>query len=331
MTRATRRPRPRTRRRRAARSGLWLLIGMAAGAATVLALRPRSLPPPPLGRPRFTVPRPARAPSADSLSSQSSAGDAAIRDPLAALPSGRQRDASSGEGRAAATARGAPVFAPARVAIVIDDLGDSLAVGRTVLALEPRVTAAILPFREASTRIAALAVTRGSEVILHLPLEPDERRDMVGARGFLETGMSAGDIDRQLNADLRAVPYIVGVNGHMGSRFTSDPAHMEMLLRALRAQGLFFLDSRTTGTSVAAATAARVGVPFAERTLFIDHDPSPAAVSAALTQLTTVARAHGTAIAIGHPHPATIAALREWLAGADQRGITVVPASALVR
>jgi hypothetical protein len=200
-----------------------------------------------------------------------------------------------------------------------------------VLALDPPVTVAVMPFRPASTRVAALAVERGAEVILHLPLEPDERAEMIGARGFLETGMSAGEIERQLSADLGAVPYIVGVNGHMGSRFTSDAARMDVLLRALHARGLFFLDSRTSGASVAAATAARVGVAFAERTLFIDHDPSAAAVAAALTRLSSVARDTGEAIAIGHPHATTIAALREWLAQAADRGIALVPASALVR
>ncbi len=219
----------------------------------------------------------------------------------------------------------------ARVAIVIDDLGDSLDAARTVLALEPAVTMAVIPFRAASARIAAAAVEHGREVILHLPLEPERAAEMDGAPGFLRTSMSTDGLERQLEADLAAVPYIVGVNSHMGSRFTQDRAAMERLLTALRARGLFFLDSLTTPASVAAATAARIGVPFAERALFLDDDPSAPAIARVLAQLDALARTRREVIAIGHPHPATLAALAPWLAHAAAAGIHVVPASALVR
>jgi uncharacterized protein len=225
---------------------------------------------------------------------------------------------------------GSPSRAP-RVAVVIDDLGDSLARGRAVLALEPPVTVAIMPFRPASTALAAEAVERGREVILHLPLEPEAGGRMAGASGFLQAGMSAAAIERQLDADLMAVPYIVGVNGHMGSRFTRDPAAMRALLEALRMRGLFFLDSLTSPESVAGDTAARLGVPFAERTIFLDHDSAPSAVDDALARLVSLARRRGEAIAIGHPHPETIAALARWLPAAATAGLTIVPASALAR
>ncbi len=168
-------------------------------------------------------------------------------------------------------------------------------------------------------------------MILHLPLEPEREDGMNGGTGFLRAGMPAVHLERQLDADLAAVPYIVGVNGHMGSRFTRDPLAMERLLGALRTRGLFFLDSRTSPDSVAAETAARLRVPFAQRAIFLDHDPSPKAVERALADLTRTARRSGEAIAIGHPHAATIGALDSWLRGAARQGIAIVPASALVR
>jgi uncharacterized protein len=143
--------------------------------------------------------------------------------------------------------------------------------------------------------------------------------------------MSADGIERQLDADLVAVPYIVGVNGHMGSRFTQDRAAMERLLAALRARGLFFLDSLTTPASVAAATAARLGVPFVQRSVFLDHDPAPTAVAAALARVDRLAHDGRDGVAIGHPHPATLAALEPWMARAASAGIRVVPVSVLAR
>ena len=227
---------------------------------------------------------------------------------------------------AAERARPAP-----RVAIVIDDLGDSLETAQRVLALEPGVTVAVIPFRPASSAVAAAAVARGREVILHLPLEPERRAAMEGGSGFLRTAMEPDAIEVQLEKDLRAVPYIIGVNGHMGSRFTRDPRAMRTLLGALRARGLFYLDSKTSPESVAAEVAARLEVPFAERSVFLDHDPAPEAVGRALAAVAARARDVGEAIAIGHPYPSTLAALAGWLPKSDGLGIEVVPLSALVR
>jgi polysaccharide deacetylase 2 family uncharacterized protein YibQ len=168
-------------------------------------------------------------------------------------------------------------------------------------------------------------------VILHLPLEPESGEAMTGGSGFLRTSMEPAHIESQLERDLRAVPYIVGVNGHMGSRFTRDPRAMRTLLLALRERGLFFLDSKTSPESVAAEIAEGVRLPFAERDVFLDHDPSPDAVARALALAAAIARDTGQAIAIGHPHASTLAALASWLPDAERRGFEIVPLSALVR
>lgn len=241
--------------------------------------------------------------------------------------------AVTAQGAAAGRQGGAPRPARAkpRIAIVIDDLGDSLVTARQVLALEPAVTVAVIPFRSASAAVAAAAVEGGREVILHLPLEPEHGAAMEGGSGFLRTAMEPAHIEHQLERDLRAVPYIVGVNGHMGSRFTSDPRAMRTLLRALRERGLFFLDSKTSPESVAAEVASGLDVPFAERDVFLDHDPAPAAVARALASAAATARDTGQAIAIGHPHASTLTALATWLPEMARRGFEIVPLSALVR
>ena len=350
--------RRRRRRRHGSRRGAgWHRVALALvlGAAAGFLVRQRSLPLPPLAPPRWIARQPGRAPAQAQLQPRTPAqvGGGAPQDADAASNGGAP-DADAANGLPPATADAPPVEARARfdaperlaalpkaapaavdsrprVAIVIDDLGDSLEAARAVLDLEPAVTLAVIPFRRYSTRVAAAAVERGREVILHLPLEPERAAEMGGAPGFLRTGMSSDGLERQLDADLAAVPYIVGVNGHMGSRFTQDPVAMERLLGALHARGLFYLDSFTTAASVAPVTAARLGVPFAQRALFLDHDPRPGAVARALAELDALVRARRSVIAIGHPHPTTLAALAPWLAHAAAAGTHVVPASALVR
>ncbi len=292
------------------RRARWLAVTLFFGLALLFALRPRHLPPPPLTPPNL-IPPPAPAPARS------------VADP-------------QGEGGWHAAARPEPVAPEAtdgrpRLAVVIDDLGDSMDSAHAVLALEPAVTVAVMPFRAASRAVAAHAVLRGREVILHLPLEPERGEEMGGASGFLRTRTAAAALERQLDADLGAVPYIVGVNGHMGSRFTSDRTAMRDLLLALRARGLFYLDSRTSESSVARETAAALGVPFVARTVFLDHDPSPDAVRRSLSEMAALVHRRHDVVAIGHPHPSTVAALAAWLPTAADQGIAVVPVSALVR
>lgn len=315
QVRKTRTTRP-TRRRALVGRGRVALVSVAVLAlgATAFWFRPRHLPAPSLAPPRSVVPGPRVAPAPH----QARPADGAVR----AAPAAAGRE---GAAPAPAKRRGL------RVAIVIDDLGDSLETAKEVLALEPAVTIAVIPFRSASAAVAAAAVAGGREVILHLPLEPARAAAMEGGQGFLRTAMEPAHMENQLERDLRAVPYIVGVNGHMGSRFTSDPRAMRTLLGALRARGLFFLDSKTSSESVAAEIAAELQVPFAERNVFLDHDQAPAAVAKALARAARVAREEGAAIAIGHPHPVTLAALAKWLPEAARQGIEVVPVSALVR
>ena len=128
-----------------------------------------------------------------------------------------------------------------------------------------------------------------------------------------------------LDYDLASVPHVVGINNHMGSLLTTRPPAMTDLMQELRRRQLFFVDSRTATDSVAAATAQAQGIPVLARDVFLDDDPSPEAVVAQLAQLERLARRHGYALGIGHPHPATLAALEQWLPQLAARGIDLVP------
>ena len=142
--------------------------------------------------------------------------------------------------------------------------------------------------------------------------------------------MNAEQVQAALNGMLETVPHAVGVNNHQGSRATSDPALMGELMPALHARGLFFIDSRTTASTVAYDAAERANVPAASRKVFLDDTPERAAILAQLDLAANDAIRDGSAIAIGHPHPATIAALSEAVPRLEARGIRLVFASDLV-
>ncbi len=231
-------------------------------------------------------------------------------------------------GMAAAIA--APQNPPARVSIVIDDLGNSLAPGRRVIALSAPVVLAILPHTTHGTRLATAAKQAGKEVLLHLPMQP--LADAEPGPGAIEIGMPARELGITLDYDLRTVPHAIGVSNHMGSRMTQDEDAMRALLGALRARGnLFFLDSRTGTRSAVARVGRALGVPILARDVFLDHHTDSTAIHARLDELAAVARQRGHAIGIGHPHARTLAALEAWLAAAAGKNIRVTPLSELLQ
>src|SRR6185295_13691712 len=185
-----------------------------------------------------------------------------------------------------------PTVPPPRLAIVIDDMGNNLLSVRDVLALPFPVAIAVIPFRPFSREVAASAHQRQREVLLHLPME---------AQGGVENGEAevlrvsdppeqvAGIVDRSLDA----VPFVVGVNNHMGSRFTEDPQRMRLVLERLKARKLFFLDSVTTPRSIAGKVAEIVGVPYVARKVFLDDKVDDAAIQQQLDALLAAAKRDG--------------------------------------
>jgi polysaccharide deacetylase 2 family uncharacterized protein YibQ len=105
---------------------------------------------------------------------------------------------------------------------------------------------------------------------------------------------------------------------------------MSVVIGELKRRGLLFLDSRTTAASVGEALAAEAGLPHATRNVFLDNVQTPTEVRTRLAELERIAKARGSAIAIGHPHEATLMVLREWLPGVAGRGFVLVPLSTIV-
>lgn len=223
-------------------------------------------------------------------------------------------------------AEGEPV---ARIALVIDDLGRSVEDVRTLERLGVPISYAVLPYEEETPAVTAELRRRDREILLHLPMEPRNRSENPGP-GALLLGMPRDQL-RELTAEaLQAVPGAVGVNNHMGSGLTEDEGSMEAILGVLASRKLFFLDSRTSAQSVGYRTAMGLGLPAAERQVFLDPDPRPEAIRAQFQRLLDLARQRGAAIAIGHPLPATLAALAEEVPKARAAGFEFVPVSYLL-
>jgi uncharacterized protein len=223
-----------------------------------------------------------------------------------------------------------PIEGRAQVAIVLDDMGLSQFRSDRAISLPRPITLAILPYGNHLDGLVARARTAGHEILLHLPMEPNSEDADPGPNALL-TGLPLAELDRRIATNLLRLDGYVGVNNHMGSRFTASEREMRRVMRALRARGLLFLDSLTTGKSTGFRLAREYGIPTMVRDIFLDNDRDPAKIRQQLALTAATAREHGHAIAIGHPYPETLDALEGWLPGLRARGLILVPISALLK
>lgn len=297
-----------------------LLLAVAGATVFAIGLRVGS------GRsaPGAAAPHPARdAGAAHAATYDLPAGPEAVVGPI---------DPPATAGDRPVTVAVADIVAPGagggRIALVIDDLGRELEPVRRLTALGVPVSYSVLPFESRTGEVVAALHGEQLEILLHLPMQAQGDADP--GPGALYTNLGADDLRRRTARALDAVPGAVGVNNHMGSAFTADPAKMRPVLAEIGRRGLFFLDSRTSGRSVGYELARELGIPAAQRTVFLDNLDDRDAVAVQFAEVLQRARRDGAAIAIGHPYESTLEVLSELVPKALDAGYEFVPVSFLL-
>ncbi|MDU9391702.1 divergent polysaccharide deacetylase family protein [Pseudomonas sp. zfem002] len=219
----------------------------------------------------------------------------------------------------AGAAHAAPDTTPkAYLSIIIDDLGQSPAKDSRTLALPGPVTMAIMPDTPHATDFARQAHKAGRTVILHMPMDP-----ATGPYAW-HPDLALPELERRLEAALAKVPYAAGVNNHMGSRMTAQAQAMAWLMGELQRRDLFFVDSRTSAATVAAAKAQAIGLASVSRDVFLDDVRTTEAIAGQLRLAVELARKQGTAVAIGHPYPQTLEVLERELPRLKAQGVELI-------
>lgn len=206
-----------------------------------------------------------------------------------------------------------------RLVIIIDDMGHSLRRGKAALALPGKLNFAVIPHTPFGEQLAETAHRSGKEVMLHAPMSTIEQLPL--GTGGLTPQLSRQEFQATINAALATVPHVRGINNHMGSDLTQRREQMTWLMEDLHWLDLYFVDSRTSGRSVAAAVATEYNVPNLSRHVFLDNEPTAEAIDARFTELLAMVDKHGLAVAIGHPYPQTISYLHEALPLLSEQGI----------
>lgn len=229
----------------------------------------------------------------------------------------------------------APKYAPIipdgtpKIAIIIDDMGVSHGNSLRTIDLNAPLTLAFLPYAEGLSKMTEQASDAGHELMIHMPMQAMTNPVSLGPIA-IKSGMDKAEIRENMQAAFKTFEGYEGLNNHMGSKVTQDKQAMSEVMKALKKRDLFFVDSRTISSSIAAETAREYGLPVAVRDVFLDHEETPEFVMGALRKLEKVAVRKGHAIAIGHPKRVTIEGLQAWLPDAQSRGFEIVHVSELL-
>jgi len=212
------------------------------------------------------------------------------------------------------------------ISIIIDDIGYSTSHARDFLRLKIPITFSILPRLSNSYNLAVEIHDNGHEIMLHQPMEPYNSHLDPGP-GALYVGYESEKIAGIVENNISNIPFVTGVNNHMGSRFTSCGKEISEALRAIRGKDLFFIDSLTSGRSIAYKTARKLQMPAACRNIFLDNRLEDKYIQRQLHKLQIHAKIHGHAIGIGHPFPETAIAIRRFISNSKHSSVSFVHVS----
>lgn len=195
----------------------------------------------------------------------------------------------------------------AKLAIIIDDVGTKSQV-RAIKSLHLPLTMSFLPPSRGRPNTPKLAAQE-SNYMVHLPMEA---KNFSAEEPYtLRVSDSQSDILQRVAQIKKLFPRVSYINNHTGSKFTADESAMNRLIYALNKSNIYFVDSRTTAETKAPKVVKNFGLNYIARDVFLDHHNDKEYILQQIKKAIEVAKEHGTAIAIGHPHKNTLRALYE--------------------
>ena len=216
------------------------------------------------------------------------------------------------------------------IAIIIDDMGLDVIRSNRILEIDTPLTTSYMTYAVNLKNQIQNAKNAGKEIMLHVPMEAksevyDEGPDV------LKTSYDTKLLQTIIRQQLGKSDEIVGINNHMGSKFTEDFASMNAILQIVKGAGLIFVDSKTSQKSIGAKVAKIIEMPHLTRDIFLDHYPEEKEIEQQLKMLESFAKRKGYAVAIGHPRDNTINVLKKWIPDVQNRGFQIVPITTIIK
>ncbi len=218
------------------------------------------------------------------------------------------------------------------ISIIIDDIGYRIKDDKRAIALPGPVTYAIMPFSPHAKKISQDLQRRNKDILLHMPMQAlQQKHNRFLGPAALTLDMDKPRFIRTVDRAIASLPIAVGMNNHMGSLLSQQPQQMQWLMEVLKRHGLFYVDSFTIRRSQAKTAARQYQVPYLRRDVFLDHKPTADDIRARFQELINTARRKGTAVAIGHPRPATLSVLEKELQRLNYYSVKLVKLGELLQ
>jgi polysaccharide deacetylase 2 family uncharacterized protein YibQ len=222
--------------------------------------------------------------------------------------------------------------AKAKLAVIIDDVGYPSPIFDGYLRFEGKLTFSILPFQPESVNYAQILHRAGFEIMLHIPMEPEDYPQEQPGEGALFVDDSRDDVEEKLKRMIQHTPHVSGANNHMGSLASQNPELMNLTLTILKAEGFYFIDSRTSPRSTAYELSRQLQMKSGNRDVFLDNLDDFAYIQAQFEELKAIARKRGTAIGIGHiQRKNLLEVLNHQMATLQEEGFELVFASEVLQ
>ena len=216
------------------------------------------------------------------------------------------------------------------IAIIIDDMGLDIIRSNKILDINAPLTTSYMTYAINLNNQIKNAQKKGKEIMLHVPMEAKNEAYDAGP-DVLKTSYDTELLQEIIKKQISKSNAIVGINNHMGSKFTENFAAMNTILEPVKDAGLIFIDSKTSQKSVGAKVAKVISMPYAARDIFLDHYPEEKEIEQQLKMLEIFAKHKGYAIAIGHPRDNTINVLTKWIQNIEKHGFQIVPITTIIK
>lgn len=218
-----------------------------------------------------------------------------------------------------------------KIAVVVGGLGLGEAPTQAALDRLPAgVTLAFTPYGSSLQGLVSTARAKGHEVLLEVPLEPYDYPENDPGQDTLLTGAQAEENPGRLRRVMAKVAGYSGLIVSQGSKFLASEPDIQMLLRATSGRGLYFVDNGEADQSIAREVANVESAPFARGDRWIDQNPTREAIEKEFGTLEELAKQRGSALGVAGAYPVTIDRVTAWAASLEEKGIALVPVSALI-
>lgn len=209
----------------------------------------------------------------------------------------------------------------AKIALVIDDIGYNKPLGLRATELPGAITYAVIPHTPLAKKLAFYALHKNpdKEVIVHMPMQSSLGKEL--GSGGLTDDLDKPQFIARVRDALKEVPFAQGLSNHMGSHLTALPEQMQWLMNELNQQDFYYLDSKTSPSDHPQRAAEKSEVPYLQRDIFLDHDPSPEAIKNAFQNAIELAKSRGYAVVLAHPYRSSLNYLERTLPTLDEQNI----------